>query len=157
ILRLLARDPRQEAAMQFMATTLARSRTHRMIWLAYIGASIGVVLNSSLVDGAFLRRADGHGFLEAMAPYRQAMDFVVLFWPLAISVVLLTGFRHVLRIPAELPANWIFRLTESQGRKVWMRAVERFVLLYTVAPLYLVMFPVAVWLLGFPLASRMTI
>jgi len=81
---------------------------------------------------------------------------LVLLWPPALSVVLLSGFRHVLSIPAELPSNWIFRMTESQGRKTWMRAVERFVLLYAVAPIYALALPGAVYSLGLPLALRMT-
>src|SRR5258708_8582038 len=97
-----------------MATPLAGSRVHRVIWLAYIGAAVAIVLNSSLISGEFLRRSDGWG---------KALKFAVLFWPLGTSVVLLTGFRHVLSIPADLPANWIFRLTQSQGPTPSMSAV----------------------------------
>ena len=69
----------------------------------------------------------------------------MLYWPLASSVVLLNGFRHVLSIPAEWRANWIFQITESQGRAEWMSALERFV------------FPVAAHVLGWPMALRMTV
>jgi len=148
LLQLLAPRPQQEAVMQFMAKTLARSRAHRMIWLAYLGAAVGIMLNSSLIDGAFLARGGGA---------RPALRFVVLFWPLGLSVVLLSGFRHVLSIPAELPANWIFRISESHGRREWMSAVERFILAYTIAPIYLLLFPLAMRTVGWPLAARMTI
>ena len=148
-LRLLALEPQQEAVMQFMAKTLARSRANRTIWLAYIGAAFALMLNSSLIDGSFLARG-GHGLASAL-------KFAVLFWPLGISFILLTGIRHVLRLPAELPANWIFRLTETQGRKQWMQAVERFVLCYTLLPIYVVMFPVAVKAVGWGMAARMTV
>jgi len=87
----------------------------------------------------------------------KALKFAVLFWPLGISVVLLTGMRHVLRLPAELSANWIFRLTETQGRKQWMQAVERFVLCYTVVPIYVLLFPAAVKSVGWGMALRMTV
>jgi putative ABC transport system permease protein len=148
-LHLLARQPQQEAVMQFMAKTLARSRANRTIWLAYIGAAFALMLNSSLIDGSFLARG-GHGLASAL-------KFAVLFWPLGISFIILTGIRHVLRLPAELPANWIFRLTETQGRKQWMQAVERFVLCYTLLPIYVVMFPVAVKAVGWGMAARMTV
>jgi len=148
LLRLVARSPQQEAILQFMAKTLARSRAHRMIWLAYTGAAVAVVVNSSLIDGAFLSRS---------AEIAKVLKFAVLFWPLGTSVILLNGLRHVLSIPAELPANWIFRITESQGRKQWMAAVERFVMLYAVAPIYLAIFPVAVSVLGWPIAIRLTV
>ncbi len=147
LLRLLARSARREAVMDFLAKTLMRSRTHRLLWLVYLGATAAVLVNSSLIDGALFTRSGG---------WDKTLDFVVLFWPLASSVVMLNGFRHVLSIPAELGANWIFRITESQGRAEWMSAVERFVLAYAIAPIYIVLFPVAEYVLGWPLAMRMT-
>jgi putative ABC transport system permease protein len=148
VIRLLARSPRREAAMDFMIKTLVRSRTHRLLWLVYLGAAAAVLLNSSLIDGALVMRSNR---------WNMALQFVVHFWPLACSVVLLNGFRHVLSIPAELRANWIFQMTESQGRAEWMSAVERFVIAYAVAPIYLTLFPVAGAVLGWPMALRMTI
>jgi hypothetical protein len=148
LLRLLARQPQQEAVMEFMAKTLARSRANRTIWLAYIGAAIALMLNSSLINGNLFA---GRGAFD------KAMKFAVLFWPLGISVVLLTGMRHVLRLPTELPANWIFRLTETQGRQQWMQSVERFVLCYTVVPIYVLLFPASVRLVGWGMATRMTV
>jgi hypothetical protein len=145
--RLLARTPRREAIMDFLAKTLARSRTHRLMWLVYLGAAAAVVLNSSLIDGALFLRSNS---------WNKAFQFLVIFWPLACSVVMLNGFRHVLSIPAELRANWIFQLTESQGRAEWMSAVERFVMAYAIAPIYLILFPVAVYVWGFPVALRLT-
>lgn len=148
LLDLLSREPRQQAVMQFMAKTLARSRSHRMVWLAYIGGAVALLLNSSIIDGALLARGRN---------WHQALKFLVLFWPLACSAVLLPGFRHVLRIPAELRANWIFQLTESQGRAQWMRAVERFVIVYAIAPVYLLLAPAAIRVVGWPIALRMTV
>jgi len=146
--RLLARSPCRVAVIEFMAKTLARSRTHRAIWLAYVGGAVAIMLNSSLVDGALFVRAHR---------MQKALEFLVLFWPLACSVVLISGFRHVISIPADLSANWIFRITESQGRKEWMSAVERFIAAYAIAPIYLVLFPVAEHVLGWPMAVRMTV
>jgi hypothetical protein len=148
LLRLLARSPRREAVMDFMAKTLVRSRAHRLLWMVYLGAAAAVLLNSSLIDGAMFTGSGG---------WDKALEFLVLFWPLACSVVVLNGFRHVLSVPADLRANWIFQITESQGRAEWMSAVERFVIAYAVAPIYLALFQVAGYVLGWPLAVRMTV
>ena len=145
---LLARTPRQQAAMDFMRKTLARSRTHRLLWLVYIGGAAAVVLNSSFVDGAI--------FLHSKR-WDKALQFLVLFWPLACSVVMISGFRHLMSVPAELCANWIFQISEAEGRSEWMRAAEKFVIAYTIAPLYLLLFPVSVSVLGWLLALRMTV
>jgi hypothetical protein len=147
LLHLLAREPQQEAVMQFMAKTLARSRSHRIIWLAYIGGAIAIMLNSSIVDGAVFARQGGV----------KALRFLVLFWPLACSVVIIGGFRHLMAIPSELRANWMFQITESLGRKQWMQAVERLVMVYAVAPVYLVLAPVSIYVLGWGMTIRMTI
>jgi hypothetical protein len=107
-----------------------------------------VVVNSSLIDGAIFARSSA---------WTKALRFLVLFWPLACSFVILNGLRHVLSIPLELRANWIFQITESAGRAEWMSAVERFVLAYAVAPIYIIMFPVDCVVLGWAVAIRMTI
>ena len=85
------------------------------------------------------------------------MRFLVLFWPLACSVVILSGIRHVMSVPSELRANWMFQITESQGRKQWMQAMERFVMAYAVLPVYVVLTPVSVAILGWGMTLRMTI
>lgn len=148
-LAMLGRNPRQRAILTFMATTMARSRTHRFVWLAYVGFAVAIIFNSSVVNGAFLAKS--------RHPVIDAIQFLVLFWPLACSVVLLSGIRHVIRIPAELPANWIFRLNESHGRADWLAAADRFILLYALGPLYAFMVPVALYALPWEIAIRMLI
>ena len=148
LLRVLAGSPRREAIICFLAQTLVRSRTHRLMWFVYIGAAAAVMLNSSIIDGALFVRSQG---------WVKALRFLVQFWPLACSVVILSGFRHVLSIPAELRANWIFQITESQGRAEWMSAVERFVMAWAVVPIYLVLVPVAAYVLGWAVACRLAI
>jgi hypothetical protein len=147
IFALIGRNPRQQALATFMANTMARSRTHRMIWLAYIGFALAIVFNSSLVNGAFL--------VHNRQPFMSAIQFLVLFWPLACSAILVPGIKHVIRIPAELPANWIFKVTEGLGRREWMKAVDRFLLIYALGPLYVFIVPLAIYSLGWTIATRM--
>ena len=52
-------------------------------------------------------------------------------------------------------SNWIFQSTESMGREQWMKAVERFVLVCLIGPIYLVLAPVSISVLGWGLALRM--
>ena len=145
LLGLLSRDPRQQAILQFMAQALARSRTHGLVLLAYAGAALALLLNTSLLAGAAMQWSAG---------WRAALQFAFLVWPLAMSAVILPGFRHVFSLPVELGANWIFQITESQGRAEWMSAVERFVFIFAVAPVYVLMLPIGVAVLGWPVAAR---
>jgi len=79
--------------MDFRAKTLARSRTHRLMWLVYLGAAAAVLLNSSLIDGALFARSQG---------WSKALRFLVLYWPLASSVVLFPIALRVLGWPMAL-------------------------------------------------------
>ena len=147
--RLLASNPRQEAILDFLSKTLSRSRTHRLLWLAYLAGAAAVLLNSSLINGAI--------FLKGKGDAMRALRFVVLFWPQACSIILVSGMRHVFLIPCELPANWIFRSTESLGRADWMTAVERFVLARAVLPWCLLAYPATAYAYGAAAAARVTV
>jgi hypothetical protein len=61
---------------------------------------------------------------------------------------LLVGLRHLFAIPTSLHANWMFQLTEREGRGDWLRAVDRFVLMNGVAVMLLAPFPLELKLLG---------
>jgi len=147
LLRHLSRDPRGEAVVDFMAKTLARSRVHRIVLLAYAGVAVGLVLNTILVGGSVLHWRDS---------WRGVLQFVILFSPIALTSVMLPGFRHVALLPAELSANWIFQLTESVGRTQWLAAVERFILFCVIAPIYVLLVPIAFLVLPWTLALRMS-
>ena len=138
-LRLIAGNPRQEAVLQFIAAVVSRSRLHRMVLLAYAGAGLAIMVNAVLLGGP-----------------NQVTRFVLLYWPLGFSFVALAAIRHAFVMPAEWNANWIFRLTESPGRRDWMSAVERFVVVCVIAPVNLAALPVSMLLLGAPLALRTT-
>jgi hypothetical protein len=68
---------------------------------------------------------------------QHSPSFIVLYWPLGLSVMSLAAIRHAFVMPAEWKANWLFRLMESHGRNDWMNAVERFILLCVIAPIHL--------------------
>jgi predicted permease len=138
-LRLLDRNPRQEAILQFIAAVLSRSRVHRMVLMAYAGAGLAVMVNAILLNGR-----------------QHIAQFVFLYWPLGFSFVALAGIRHAFVMPAEWKANWLFRVTETQGRREWMNAVERFVVACVIAPIHLLSLPGSAALLGLPVALRLT-
>ncbi|MBZ5581926.1 MAG: ABC transporter permease, partial [Acidobacteriia bacterium] len=146
--RLLARDPRRQAALEFMAAVLSRSRLHRLVLLAYAGAGLGIMINSALLAGMAHKWSGG---------WRPVAQFICLYWPLGMSFILLAGVRHAFSLPAELRANWLFQVTEAQGRREWMSAVERFVLGGVIAPVYLLTFAAGGLVLGWGLAFRMVV
>jgi len=71
-------------------------------------------------------------------------DFV--YYHILALLFLLIGTRHLFSLPTELKANWIFEITEGEGRVSWLTAVDRFVLFWG-AVLILIPFPLDVRLL----------
>jgi predicted permease len=136
---LLAREPRRQAILYFLATVLSRSRLHRLVMMAYGGAGLAIMANSAFLAGK-----------------AGTLAFIALYWPIGFSMVLLAGVRHAFLMPVDLAANWIFRLMEGQGRREWMSAVERFVIGCVLVPIHLAGLAVAVGPLGWPVALRMT-
>jgi hypothetical protein len=131
----VSQNPRQQAAVAFMLQTLVRSNHHRMILMAYGGVGFAVFMTGI----AGMGKAFGQDRVVAA-------DFV--YCHILALVFLLIGARHVFSLPTELKANWIFQITESEGRLQWLRAVDRFVLLWGGAPMLLLPLPAEVRLLG---------
>jgi hypothetical protein len=139
--------PRKAAVIGFMAKTVLRSRMHRTVLMAYAGAALAILVNSSV--GAFA--------VAKHAGWREGLQFAALFWPVAGCMILLRGFRHVCSMPAELRSNWLFQLTESQGREEWMSGVEWFVIGGAIVPVQLAMGAVGFAVLPWGVAARMIV
>ena len=142
---MLVRDPRRAAIFDFMDKTLSRSRTHRLVLLGYAGLAFGLLINSALLALAASRW---------QPDWDKLLRFMTLFWPLTAAMVLIPGMRHALSIPAELPANWIFRMSESEGRTQWMSAIETFIVVYSVAPIFVLLAPASVMVSGWAVGLR---
>jgi hypothetical protein len=146
LVSVLVHDPYRAAILDFMDKTLSRSRTQRLVLLGYAGLAFGLLINSIL-----LALAAAHWQMD----WDKLLRFMTIYWPLTASMILIPGMRHALSLPVELPANWIFRITESGGRARWMNAVESFVLIYAVAPVFVLLAPAAIMVMGWAAALRM--
>ena len=134
-------DPIELAVFAFVWKTLARSRQHRLALTAFAAIAVAVIFESfvSLALSSSFR-----GFSVQTPALRQA----AVSAPLALSLFVLAGFRYLFRLPVELQANWLFRVTEPGNRMAFLRAVERFLLCSAVAPVMLIALPLEVGLLG---------
>ena len=135
ILEWLVPNPRQQAVIAFTWKTLAYSSQHRMILMAYGGFGMAILLTGMLGAG---RVFDPSRAIAA----RFAAGHVILL------VFLLIGLRHLFSLPTELGANWMFRITEREGRRDWMRALDRVILFSGAAAMVAIPFPAEAMLLG---------
>uniref|UniRef100_Q01YP6 Uncharacterized protein n=1 Tax=Solibacter usitatus (strain Ellin6076) TaxID=234267 RepID=Q01YP6_SOLUE len=135
-------DARQQAITIFIARTLAGSSQHRMILMGYGGFGIAILLSGLIGMRDFVKP-------DHVVAARFVYAHVILL------IFLLIGVRHLFSIPIELKANWAFQITEREGRRRWLYAVDRFVL-FTGATVMLVLpLPLEIYLLRWRTAAEM--
>jgi hypothetical protein len=129
----LAPHPIERAVVAFLGKTMARSAKHRIFLAAYVGVGCAFVLQALVGSGL-----------------RQAWLSV----PLVLSFFVLSGMRFIFTIPAELAANWMFRVTEAEERRKALDGVRTAMLWFGVAPLFaaVALFYFVLWTPGVALA-----
>ena len=134
LLSWLLPDPRQHAVIGFIMQTLSRSSHHRMILMGYSGLAFAVLLSGLLGMADFVgrERVTASGFI---------------YFHVITMLFLLIGARHLFSLPTELKANWLFQITEGEGRTAWLRAVDR-LLLFCGALIVLAPLPLEIRFLG---------
>jgi len=129
-------DPRSQAAFGFIWKTLVRSRSHRLILLAYAGLGLGCIVKGAVGIGRPSLHDQGiYGFLAVSAP-------------LAIAGTIIAGLRYLFSMPVALGANWMFQTNERECRHAWLSAVERFVAWCGIAPVLLAALPAQIAIFG---------
>src|SRR5581483_2506397 len=129
------KTPEERAVLGFIAKTLSRSSKHQFFLAGYLSAGISVA--------AFFAAAIRGARLVVSEDGARAASFVLGFF-------LISGFRAVFQFPAELGANWIFRLTEARWTEVSRAAARRFVLAVSVVLLLILALPLEVSLWKWP-------
>jgi hypothetical protein len=136
----VAREASARAGFFFALAAMWRSPTHRLT-LACAGA-VGVAMSVVAVAGVDLQRAASLG----AAPTR-----LLAIQPLIVGALLI-GFRHVIRVPAELRASWGIQLAWQNKERQFMGGVRRAALFGLIAPVLAALLPLFAYVLGPPLA-----
>ena len=125
-------SPEEQAIFRFTGRTLARSAKHRLFLATYwsVGISAGALTSISVRDGAIAFSRDG----------LRSLPFLLGFFALS-------GFRGIFQFPAELNANWLFRITEFRWTEKARIASRKRVLVSG-------LMPVSLLCLAFELALR---
>ncbi len=138
-------EPRERAIFLFVARTMARHRAHRLLLAAYVGTGLVWVLSEVSV---LLER----GLTKAtLAP-----NPVTCMIPLDLAFFVLAGLRVLFSLPAELPANWMFRLTAPGHDAAMARGVRRFLIVAGILPLAIIPAPLLAAAWGWQVAAMHT-
>jgi hypothetical protein len=135
-LRVVARQPLVRAGLFFTFRVLARSVQNRL--------AIGIPLAVAFAVAMVSLPAAGMTF---------ALDFsaapvAVLAVQLLVVTALAIGFRHSIRVPADLRARWLFHLIRPPDHAVYLSGVKRAGLVKLVLPALVVLLPFHVLALG---------
>ncbi len=130
---ILARDRTVRAGFDFTLAAMWRSNTHRLTLVS--AAAAGFALAVLALSNANAQQAAGPSSrLLAMQPLLYG--------------ALLVGFRHIIRVPAELRANWGFQLAWRGRENAFVSGVRRAAVLALVLPSLAILFPLFVFVLG---------
>lgn len=133
--RHMLRHPVERASCYFIGKTLLRSRKHTVFLAAYVGVGLAFVLEG-LIGAA----------TTGFAIFRPTI--ATLSIPLVILFFLLSGLRVIFTVPAELKANWAFRLAEGEQRRCCLMGIRKALAIFAVAPVLIAATPFYVVLLG---------
>lgn len=106
----LLRTPEERAIFYFSGTTIARSLKHRLFLATYlsVGVSFGLLVTVIMKGGKLSVSDDG---LRSM--------------PLLITFFVISGLRAAFQFPADLLANWTFRMAEDGWGETSRRATPK--------------------------------
>jgi hypothetical protein len=134
---LLVRDPAARAGFYFTLAVMWRSNTHRLTLAC--AAAVGFAMAVVALSNANVQQGGGASSrLLSMQP---------LFYG-----ALLVGFRHVIRVPAELRASWGFQLAWHGRDRAFVAGVKRAAIVALALPAIAVVLPFYLFVLGPQLA-----
>lgn len=144
LLELWIRRPQEQAAFAFIWKTLVRSRSHRLLLLAWAGLAAGWIVK---------------GILDMPTPSLEnegVYGMIVTVSPLALALLAVIALRRLFSLPVTHGARWIFEISEEEGAFAWLSAVDRFVICCGIAPVCVAGLPAAIAVLGWQRALVVT-
>jgi hypothetical protein len=120
----------ERVTFSFVFKTLLGSRRHRLLFSAYTGVGVALAMEGA---ATLLSRE-----VDVTATARAA---ILLSVPLITSFFVLSGTRLIFEIPAEVPANWIFQLTERQTSPALLSGVRKAMIVLGTIPILTLAFP----------------
>jgi hypothetical protein len=129
--RTVLRGHMERAFYHFVAQTIFRRREHFLYCGSF--AMVGVALVITI-----------WGYISHDPQQHLHM---LLSFPLILSFLFLVGLRYVFSVPADIDANWIFKITRKQRLKMSYKGVQAFMFCAANIPLLAVFVPYYIFVL----------
>src|ERR1039457_4355345 len=140
--RWLLPHPLERATFHFISNTILRNAKQRLFLATYGGIAVALALPAVILIGT-----------RPGAPILSFHAAGLLSVPLTLSFFAVSGLRAAFNFPAELRANWIFQICETEDSMPHTRAARKWIVPMGMAPLFALLAPVEVyfrgWRLGF--------
>src|ERR1035438_8642016 len=138
--RWLLPHPLERATFHFISCTILRNAKQRLFLATYGGIAVALALSAVIRIGT-----------RPGAPILSFHDAGLLSVPLTLSFFAVSGLRVAFNFPAELRANWIFQVCESEDSMPHMRAARKWIVLMGMVPLFGLLAPVEIYFRGWRL------
>lgn len=137
---VVVRSAVSRAGFFFTLCVLFRSAPHRVAMA--VSMAVALALTAAMFGGG------------GLIPSPDASSTRVSVWALQTFVLmaLAAGFRHAVAVPAELPANWVFRQAWSGDLRRYLMGVRRAAVVGIACPVIVALLPFHLHLLGAPAA-----
>jgi hypothetical protein len=127
--KILLRDAVERAAFHFIAKTAFCRQQNLLYWGSFI--AVGIALN-------FL----GFFSIKSVPSYFSSQDFPWLCsMPLIMSFFILVGLRFTFSVPADLNANWLFKMIDKPTLAPAFRGVHKFMACSVIIPILILYIP----------------
>ena len=133
----LVRESAARAGFYFTLAAMFRSNNHRLTLVCAAAAGFAMALVA-------VSNANAH---EGAGPSARLLVMQPLLYG-----ALLVGFRHVIRVPAELRANWGFQLAWRDRTRAFVAGVKRAAMIGLVLPALAILLPFYMFVIGVPMA-----
>jgi hypothetical protein len=135
---LLCRGPEAKASARLALRAIQRSARHRLIMASFVAVGLGVGIATL---------AQTNRVYEVAAVPTSLLGLQTL-----ITTMVLIGLRQTIRVPADLSANWIFRLLWSGDERPYIAGVRTVAFVGWTLPSLVALLPVHAVLLGWRIA-----
>jgi hypothetical protein len=139
---MVLRTPVQRAAYRFVVRTLLRSERHGLVIAGFAG--LGIVVASQVL----FTELGGGAVNTSRLPSAE-----VLSVPLIVIYCAMVGLRQVFDVPADLHANWIFKLSVPKDTSECAPLARNVMMTFVLAFMVAVVLPVYAYLWGWVLAG----